>query len=91
MYYTFDRKNCVIRTRPGQPLTQPELCYILLTAFHGRRHSAILKLTLIMVGADSIKKLLLVKQVLCTHLRISISATLTTFVKYCLHRLLQQS
>ena len=60
MYNTFDKKNCVIQTKPGQPLTEREICFIVLSAFHGRRHSAILKLTLMMVGANSIKTFLLV-------------------------------
>ena len=60
MYNTFDKKNCVIQTKPGQPLTEREICFIVLSAFHGRRHSAILKLTLMMVGANSIRTFLLV-------------------------------
>lgn len=51
IYETFRRSDCVIRMSPDDPLTEQEICFIVVGAYHGKRHSAILKLSLIMVKA----------------------------------------
>ena len=56
IYNTFRRGECLIRMNPDDPLTDSGLCFIIVTAYHGRRHSAILKLTLIMVNVTFLKE-----------------------------------
>ena len=55
VYSAFENNGCLIRFNPAEPLEISDICYIVVNAFHGRRHAAILKFTLIMVRIQYIK------------------------------------
>jgi hypothetical protein len=49
IYNTFEKKDCLINTGGDDTLDEAKICFIIVNAYHGKRQSAILKLTLIMV------------------------------------------